>query len=61
MGLYSGFFASALGSVKAAIHFSIFEEIKKGRLATKGGASELGFFESFFLGAVARAFSTIVT
>jgi hypothetical protein len=27
MGLYSGFLASALGSIKAAIHFSIFEQV----------------------------------
>lgn len=27
MGLYAGFLASALGSVKAAIHFSIFEQV----------------------------------
>eukprot|EP00035_Acanthoeca_spectabilis_P004834 m.107311 g.107311 ORF g.107311 m.107311 type:complete len:292 (+) comp12745_c1_seq1:162-1037(+) len=59
MGLYAGFLASALGSVKAAIHFSIFEQIKKGRLGD--GASELGFSESFILGAIARAFSTVVT
>eukprot|EP00038_Savillea_parva_P011417 m.197356 g.197356 ORF g.197356 m.197356 type:complete len:298 (-) comp20116_c0_seq1:123-1016(-) len=59
MGLYSGFFASALGSIKAAIHFSIFEQIKKGRLGA--GKSELGFVESFVLGAIARAFSTTIT
>eukprot|EP00041_Stephanoeca_diplocostata_P032689 m.1055465 g.1055465 ORF g.1055465 m.1055465 type:complete len:219 (+) comp24192_c1_seq37:1294-1950(+) len=59
MGVYSGFTASLFAAIKPAIHFGIFEQIKKTVL--QGARKELGFVESFLYGAIARAISTVVT
>eukprot|EP00041_Stephanoeca_diplocostata_P032681 m.1055110 g.1055110 ORF g.1055110 m.1055110 type:complete len:171 (+) comp24192_c1_seq15:1294-1806(+) len=43
MGVYSGFTASLFAAIKPAIHFGIFEQIKKTVL--QGARKELGFVE----------------
>eukprot|EP00040_Diaphanoeca_grandis_P013800 m.69676 g.69676 ORF g.69676 m.69676 type:complete len:306 (-) comp24126_c0_seq1:185-1102(-) len=58
MGFYNGFNANIINAVQPAIHFGLFEQIKKSVLV--GGKTELGFLESFAYGGVARAISTLI-
>jgi len=57
-GFYSGLGANVVNAIQPAIHFGIFEQIKKSILNDK--KTQLGFLESFVYGGVARAISTMI-
>ena len=59
-GLYRGFETNIILCVNPAIDFSIFDQVRKRRLA-KTGKKFLSDFEAFWLGALSKAVATVIT
>ncbi len=62
MGLYKGLFPSLLLVSHGALQFMCYEEIKKGfQRYANGGAEHLTTWQTFFTGATAKVFASVVT